>query len=75
MKSPRIPRPVATASLVALLIFLAGPLAPAAAQTPDIDGYAAALTNFRFLANTVWTTEQAVAAMTGQEMKAEGESD
>jgi nicotinamidase-related amidase len=49
--------------------------ATAAAQTPDIDGYAAAVTNFRFLANTVWTTEQAVAAMTGQEMKAEGESD
>lgn len=37
--------------------------ATAAAQTPDIDGYAAALTNFRFLANTVWTTEQATAAM------------
>ena len=39
--------------------------ATAAAQTPDIDGYAAALTNFRFIANTVWTTEQAVAAMSG----------
>ena len=38
--------------------------ATAAAQTPDIDGYAAAVTNFRFLANTVWTTEQAKAAMT-----------
>ena len=37
--------------------------ATAAAQTPDIDGYAAALTNFRFLANTVWTTEQAKEAM------------
>lgn len=37
--------------------------ATAAAQTPDIDGYAAALTNFRFLANTVWTTDQAVIAM------------
>jgi len=37
--------------------------ATAAAQTPDIDGYAAAVTNFRFLANTVWTTEQASAAM------------
>ncbi len=37
--------------------------ATAAAQTPDIDGYAAAVTNFRFLANTVWTTEQARAAM------------
>ena len=38
--------------------------ATAAAQTPDIDGYAAAVTNFRFLASTVWTTEQAKAAMT-----------
>lgn len=38
--------------------------ATAAAQTPEIDGYAAALTNFRFLASTVWTTGQAVAAMT-----------
>jgi nicotinamidase-related amidase len=37
--------------------------ATAAAQTPDIDGYAAAVTNFRFLASTVWTTEQASAAM------------
>lgn len=37
--------------------------ATAAAQTPDIDGYAAAVTNFRFLASTVWTTEQANAAM------------
>ena len=38
--------------------------ATAAAQTPDIDGYAAAVTNFRFLASTVWTTAQARAAMT-----------
>jgi nicotinamidase-related amidase len=37
--------------------------ATAAAQTPDIDGYAAAVTNFRFLASTVWTTEQASEAM------------
>ncbi|MEM7052605.1 MAG: cysteine hydrolase family protein [Acidobacteriota bacterium] len=39
--------------------------ATAAAQAPELDGYAAALTNFRFLANTTWTTAQAV-----QEMKA-----
>ena len=38
--------------------------ATAAAQTPDIDGYAAALTNFRFLASTVWTTKEAATAMT-----------
>jgi nicotinamidase-related amidase len=37
--------------------------ATAAAQTPDIDGYAAALTNFRFLANTTWTTNEATVAM------------
>lgn len=37
--------------------------ATAAAQTPDIDGYAAALTNFRFLANTTWTTAEATLSM------------
>jgi nicotinamidase-related amidase len=37
--------------------------ATAAAQTPDLDGYAAALANFRFLANTVWTTSEATKAM------------
>ena len=37
--------------------------ATAAAQTPDIDGYAAALTNFRFLASTLWTTAEASRAM------------
>jgi len=35
--------------------------ATAAAQTPDIDGYAAALTNFRFLANAVRPTATVVA--------------
>ena len=33
--------------------------ATAAAQVPDGDGYAAAVVNFRFLANTVWTTAEA----------------
>jgi len=37
--------------------------ATAAAQTPDIDGYAAALTNFRFLANATWTTAEATDSM------------
>ena len=37
--------------------------ATAAAQAGELDGYAAALANFRFLASTVWTTEQAVDAM------------
>jgi nicotinamidase-related amidase len=39
--------------------------ATAAAQVAEGDGYAAALVNFRFLANTVWSTEEAVAAMHG----------
>lgn len=34
--------------------------ATAAAIVPGYDGYAAALTNFRMIANTVWTTDQAV---------------
>jgi len=37
--------------------------ATAAAQAPDLDGYAAALVNFRMLASTVWTTAQATGAM------------
>jgi nicotinamidase-related amidase len=37
--------------------------ATAAAQVEEGDGYAAAVVNFRFLANTVWTTTQAVKAM------------
>ena len=37
--------------------------ATAAAQPPDLDGYAAALVNFRMLASTVWTTAQAASAM------------
>lgn len=37
--------------------------ATAAAQVEEGDGYAAALVNFRFLANTVWSTEEAVEAM------------
>lgn len=38
--------------------------ATAAAITPDLgDGYAAALTNFGFIANYVITTEQAVEAL------------
>jgi nicotinamidase-related amidase len=35
--------------------------ATAAAIVPDYDGYAAAMTNFRMIANAVWTTDQAVA--------------
>ena len=39
--------------------------ATAAAKLPDLDGYAAALINFRFIASSVWTTEHAVALMGG----------
>jgi len=35
--------------------------ATAAAQIPEGDGYLAALINFRFMANAVWTTDEAVA--------------
>ena len=38
----------------------------AAAQVEEGDGYAAALVNFRFIANTVWTTKQATRAMQGK---------
>lgn len=34
--------------------------ATAAAKLPEGDGYLAALTNFRFIANAVWTTDEAV---------------
>ncbi len=34
--------------------------ATAAAQLPEGDGYLAALTNFRFMASAVWSTEEAV---------------
>jgi len=37
--------------------------ATAAARVEEGDGYAAAVTNFRFLANAAWTTDQTVAAV------------
>jgi nicotinamidase-related amidase len=37
--------------------------ATAAAKVPDGNGYASAMTNFRFMANTTWTTEEVVAAL------------
>ena len=36
--------------------------ATAGAKVPEGDGYQAALVNFRFLANTVWTTKEALKA-------------
>jgi len=40
--------------------------ATAAAQVEEGDGYAAALVNFRFIANTVWTTKEAKQAIEGK---------
>ena len=37
--------------------------ATAAAKVPEGDGYQAALVNFRFLANTVWTTDEALSRL------------
>jgi nicotinamidase-related amidase len=45
--------------------------ATAAAQAPGLDGSAAALTNFRFLANAMWTTAEAKAAIEGSVETAE----
>ena len=39
--------------------------ATAAAMLPEGDGYLAALTNFRYIANAVWTTEEAVKLIGG----------
>ena len=39
--------------------------ATAAAKLPEGDGYLAAITNFRYMANAVWTTDEAVARMAG----------
>jgi nicotinamidase-related amidase len=39
--------------------------ATAAAKLPEMDGYKAALLNFRFMANATWSTEEAVAKMKG----------
>lgn len=41
--------------------------ATAAAQIPDGDGYRAALTNFRMMANAVWTTGEILARLTERE--------
>ncbi len=39
--------------------------ATAGAKLPELDGYQAALVNFRFMANAVWTTADATGAMEG----------
>ena len=38
--------------------------ATAAAMLPEGDGYLAALINFRYMANALWTTDEAVARIT-----------
>jgi nicotinamidase-related amidase len=40
--------------------------ATAGPRLPEGDGYLSALVNFRFLANAIWTTEQAVTAFAGK---------
>ena len=40
--------------------------ATAAAQIPEGDGYLAALINFRFMADAVWTTDEAVKRLAGR---------
>jgi len=45
--------------------------ATAAAQAPGLDGYAAALVNFRFLASTLWTTAEATNAMSAVAARSE----
>ena len=37
--------------------------ATAAAKIPDGDGYLAAIINFRFIANAVWNTDEAIAQL------------
>ncbi len=39
--------------------------ATAAAKLPEGDGYLAAITNFRYIANAVWSTDEAVKAIDG----------
>jgi nicotinamidase-related amidase len=40
--------------------------ATAAAKLPEGDGYLAAITNFRYIANAVWTTDEALKHMAGK---------
>lgn len=40
--------------------------ATAAAKLPEGDGYLAALTNFRYMANAVWTTDEATRFIAGK---------
>lgn len=40
--------------------------ATAAATLPEGDGYLAAITNFRYIANALWTTEEAVKRISGK---------
>jgi len=44
--------------------------ATAAAKVPEGDGYQTALVNFRFMANTVWTTEEAIESIKLSESEA-----
>ena len=60
-------------TLIAAVLTLAGLTNTANAQLPDPgaaiveegNGYESALVNFRFIANTVWTTDEAVHKING----------
>lgn len=41
--------------------------ATAAAKVPEGDGYLAAIINYRFIANAVWSTDEAVVELTGKD--------
>jgi nicotinamidase-related amidase len=49
--------------------------ATAAAQAPGLDGYQAALVNYRFLASTIWTTDQATGAIEAATVTTVGRSE
>ena len=43
-----------------------GVFADSAAKLPDLDGYAAAMATFRFMANALWDTDTTVAKLEGR---------
>jgi hypothetical protein len=48
--------------------------ATAAARIPDGDGYEVGPTNFRFMANAVWSTDVAIARLAGRNIARTGGS-
>ena len=54
------------ASMVAATVLATSHFANAAAKLPEGDGYLAALINFRYMANAVWTTDEATKYIAGE---------